>query len=98
MNVDIIGELRDMRDRARDIRDSAQALIDYLTDEVVKGKVPPDEGVVIDLREGGGCQCTGDPLPNVQNTAGAGMSGSTYSCVGCGQEVTDVSKRKVVGG
>ena len=93
MSVDIINELRDMRD-------SMTALIDYLTDEVVKGKVPPDEGAVIDLREGegGGCQCTGDPLPNVQNTAGAGMSGSKYSCVGCGQEVTDVSKRKVVGG
>ena len=89
MSVDIIGELRDMRD-------SLTALIDYLTDEVVKGKAPPDEGAVIDLREDGGCQCTGDELPNVQNTAGAGVRGSKHMCVGCGQEVRDVSKRKVV--
>ena len=89
MSVDIIGELRDMRD-------SLTALIDYLTDEVVRGKVPPDEGAVIDLREDGGCQCTGDELPNVQNIAGAGTHRAEHVCVGCGQEVGDVRNRKVV--
>ena len=89
MNVNIIGELRD-------IRDSLTALIDYMTDERASGKATPDEGCVIELREGTGCQCTGDELPNVQDVTGGGISGKRYACTGCGQEITDVGNRKVV--
>lgn len=47
--------------------------------------------------ESDGCQCTGDPLPNVQNVGGAGPGGGDrYACTGCGKDVSNVSKRKVV--
>jgi len=96
MSAPVLPALCHLRDRLRELESDVNTLIDAYA--ATGEELPRDEGAVIELREGGGCQCTGDPLPNVQNTAGAGMSGSTYSCVGCGQEVTDVSKRKVVGG
>ena len=95
MSAPVLPALCHLRDRLRELESDVNTLIDAVA---ATGAEPPrDEGVIIDLREGM-CQCRGDPLPPVQNVAGAGQHGNRYHCTSCGQEVRDVGKRKVIGG